>query len=50
MTEKELKATADNISDSLFFAPDDIRDMVIKNIEKKDKKLAEMMKENIIFC
>ncbi|MCI8630807.1 MAG: hypothetical protein HFG67_00855 [Firmicutes bacterium] len=50
MTEDERKAIADNISDSLFFAADDIRDMIIKNIEKKDEKLAEIIKANIIFC
>lgn len=49
MTESERTEISGNISDSLFFADDDIRDMIINLIEKRDIKLAEMIKENIIF-
>ncbi len=49
MTEKELKATAENLSDSLFFAEEELRNQIIDRIEKVNKELAQQIKENIIF-
>ena len=47
--ERKTAAVAANLSDALFFAPEELQKRLIEEIEKQQPQLAKHIKENINF-
>ena len=47
--DKKRAVLAANLSDALFFAPDELRGRLLEEMEKQYPQLANQVKENINF-